>query len=346
MSRLLLSQFPERHKVQALDTGWLPDAHGSISCFSDLSTAEFLLSHFPVSEGEMHFKLRRDSSLAREEEGRSVLMEDRRRQSVAFENAAKEMLKYLEESEAFKVGTTELQEHLEAVQIGITLQQVPQQARKKGIKRFLIFWQEEEESCMANWARWNAQLKGLAELERRRQDTSREIQMLEIVRNAIEGKLRVHSRASEILQDQIIEEIKEMKHKRTEEALELVRKETDLWNYQNEKEEAKRLQGARKLKRKDEENGLGTNQEISQNGLTGKRREVWKKASGGWSLRVKRKCWKSLSCRMRWKALSWTWMREQVEAKLSRRDKSPKRWSKSKWKRAFLYLVRSVFRRK
>ena len=43
-----------------------------------------------------------------------------------------------------------------------------------------------------------------------------------------------------------------MEHKRTEEALELVRKENDLWRYQNEEEEANRLQGARKL-RKDEE---------------------------------------------------------------------------------------------
>ena len=48
-------------------------------------------------------------------------------------------------------------------------------------------------------------------------------------------------RANESLRDQIIEEIKEMEHKKTEEALELVRKENDLCRYQNEKEEAKRL---------------------------------------------------------------------------------------------------------
>ena len=51
-------------------------------------------------------------------------MEDRRRQSVAFENVAKEMLRYLENSE--------LQEQLEVpVQIGIKLQQVAQQARNE-----------------------------------------------------------------------------------------------------------------------------------------------------------------------------------------------------------------------
>ena len=59
-----------------------------------------------------------------------VLMEDRRRQSSAFKNVAKDMLRSLENSEELKVGITELQEHLEVpVQKGITLQQVAQQAR-------------------------------------------------------------------------------------------------------------------------------------------------------------------------------------------------------------------------
>ena len=66
----------------------------------------------------------------------------------------------------------------------------------------------------------------------------------EIFQNAIEGKLRVQDRASERLQDQIIEEIKEFgTHTKTEEALQLAEKEHDLWMYQNEKEEAQRLQG-------------------------------------------------------------------------------------------------------
>ena len=54
------------------------------------------------------------------------------------------------------------------------------------------------------------------------------------------------------MQDQIIEEIKELVHTKTEETLQLVRKEHDLWKYQNEKDGAKRLQGARKP-RNDEE---------------------------------------------------------------------------------------------
>ena len=128
-----------------------------------------------------------------------------------------------------------------------------QQARHEiGHKVFEIFWQEEEELCIASWARWDAHWKGLVELDRRCQDKVRKYKRQEIFGNAIHGKLRVQSRANDRLHDQIIEEVKEMEHKNTEEALNLVRKENDLWRYQNEKKEAKRLQGARKP-RKDEE---------------------------------------------------------------------------------------------
>ena len=75
------------------------------------------------------------------------------------------------------------------------------------------------------------------------------------------------------MQDQIIEEIKELVHTKTEEALQLAGKEHDLWMYQNEKEEAKRLQGARKP-RKDEE-WLGHHQAKSRNGQAGKRQQRW-----------------------------------------------------------------------
>ena len=79
------------------------------------------------------------------------------------------------------------------------------------------------------------------ELERRCQDTSQEIQMLnkrqEIFLNAIEGKLKVQSRANERLHDHIIEEIKQMEHTKMEEALNLVKKkDNNLRRYQNETE--------------------------------------------------------------------------------------------------------------
>ena len=58
------------------------------------------------------------------------MLEYRRRRNVAFANLAKEMLRYLENSEEVKVGITELQEQLEVpIQKGTILQQVVQQAR-------------------------------------------------------------------------------------------------------------------------------------------------------------------------------------------------------------------------
>ena len=146
------------------------------------------------------------------------------------------------------MGITELQERVEVpVQIGISIQQVAQQARSgNGQKIFEVFLQEEE-VYVASWASCDAQWRGLVDLERRCQGVSREIQMLskrqEIIQNAIDGRLRVQSRASERLQDQIIEEINEREHTKTEEAMQLVRKGHDLWMYQNGKEEAKKNAG-------------------------------------------------------------------------------------------------------
>ena len=89
------------------------------------------------------------SSSAREEEGRWVLMEDRRRRSIAFENLAKEILRYLENSEKVKVGIVELQERLEvSVQIGISIQQVASRREVKVAKRFSkYFWQGRRGLC-------------------------------------------------------------------------------------------------------------------------------------------------------------------------------------------------------
>ena len=100
-------------------------------------------------------------------------------------------------------------------------------------KRFSKYFGKKKKLCIASWARWEAQRKGLVDSERRCQDISREIQMLnkrqEIFQNAIEGKLRVQDRASERLQDQIIEELKDLVHTKTEEAMQLASKEHDLW---------------------------------------------------------------------------------------------------------------------
>ena len=60
----------------------------------------------PCSERTLQTPLpQQSSSSAREEEGRWVLMEDRRRRGTAFEQLAKEMLRYLDNSEKVKVGS-------------------------------------------------------------------------------------------------------------------------------------------------------------------------------------------------------------------------------------------------
>ena len=94
---------------------------------------------------------------------------------LAFENLANGFLRYLEDSEDLKVSVTELEEQLGiSEEAGISIKQVAQQARNEnGQNMFEIFRQGEEDVCIASWARWSAQLKGLVELEKRCQHMSR-----------------------------------------------------------------------------------------------------------------------------------------------------------------------------
>ena len=108
--------------------------------------------------------------------------------------------------------------------------------------------------------------------------------------NAIECKLRVQGWASERLQDQIIEGMKEMEHTKTEEAFQLVRKGQPCGCTKMKKKKQKdcRAPGNQGRMRK----WPGRHHERCQNGQTGKRRVGWKKANGGWSLKEKQKCQK------------------------------------------------------
>ena len=69
---------------------------------------------------------------------------------IAFENLAKGMLRYLDKCDYVKVGITALQEGGEVpLQIGITIQQVAQQAmNENGQKTFEIFWQGEKKCAL------------------------------------------------------------------------------------------------------------------------------------------------------------------------------------------------------
>ena len=87
----------------------------------------------------------------REEEDQWVVMEDRRRRRIAFENLAKEMLRYLDNGHDVKVGITELQGRLKiSEKVRISVRQVAQQAmNENGQKVFEVFWQQEEEVYVA-----------------------------------------------------------------------------------------------------------------------------------------------------------------------------------------------------
>ena len=78
-----------------------------------LSIKEQWQKPFRVPERTLKTPLtQRSSSSSRDEESQWLSAEDTRWRRVAFEEAAKRMLRYTEDSEDLKVGVTELQEQL------------------------------------------------------------------------------------------------------------------------------------------------------------------------------------------------------------------------------------------
>ena len=75
----------------------------------------------------------------------------------------------------------------------------------------------------------------------------------EIFRGMVEHKFRVQSRATEKNYEQIFEEMKELEEKKPEEALLIVHEKYFLWRYQNERDEARRLQRSGSSRRIKEE---------------------------------------------------------------------------------------------
>ena len=86
------------------------------------------------------------TTLPRDEESQCFSGKGRRRRRVAFEEMAKRMLRYLEDSEVMKERVTELQEQLEiSDEAGVSIRQIAQQAtNEKGHKIFLKFLGKEK----------------------------------------------------------------------------------------------------------------------------------------------------------------------------------------------------------
>ena len=109
----------------------------------------------------------------------------------------------MEDSEDLKVGLSELIEQLETPEeAGVSIMQLAKQARnERGQKLFQIFRQEENEMYIASLARWDTQLKGLVELERRCQELMQEVELLserqEVLAGLVEDKSWLQSKATE-----------------------------------------------------------------------------------------------------------------------------------------------------
>ena len=95
-------------------------------------------------------------------------MEVKRKCGVAFEDAAKRMLNYIENSEDLKVSLSELKEQLETLEeAGFSTMQIAQQARnERDQKVFETFRQGESEVYIAS-----------VELERRCQELMQEVEL-------------------------------------------------------------------------------------------------------------------------------------------------------------------------
>ena len=75
-------------------------------------------------------------------------------------------------------------------------------------------------------------------------------------RGMVEDKIMMQSRATDKYHEQIFEEMKELEEKKSEEALLLVQEKYDVWRYQNERDEARRLQRSGSSRRMKEGGGL------------------------------------------------------------------------------------------
>ena len=222
----------------------------------------------PRPERSMRTPLPQQSpSSNREEASQWRSVEGRLRRCVAVEGAAKRMLRYPEDSEDLKVGISELREQLETLEEeGHSIIQIAHQARnEKGQKIFDIFRQGEEEVSVASLARWDKQLKGLAELETRCQGMMQEGKLSserqQVLKGMVEDKIRLKSKATEKYCEKIFEDTRELEEKESKETLLLFQKKHILIRYQSERDKVRKLQrlGASKMIR----NGPDTQDTLS-----------------------------------------------------------------------------------
>ena len=155
---------------------------------------------------------------------------ERRKRRVSFEETAKGILRYpRKNSEDLKGSVTELQ--------------LPSRQEKRTAQHFSKFsGKEKKRHALPAGPDGTRSQKGLEELEKRCQEVNLLSERQELFRGMVEDKIMMQSRATEEYYWQIFEEMKELEDKKSEEALLLVQKKYDVWRYQNERDEARRLQ--------------------------------------------------------------------------------------------------------
>ena len=117
-----------------------------------------------------------------------------------------------------------------------------------------IFKQEKNELFIDSLTRWDTQLKGLVELERRCQELNQEVESLserqEVLSDLVQDKSTIHSKANEKYNETIFEEMRELEEKKSKEVLTLIRKSTFCYDVKakgKERECCKDLQGRDRL---------------------------------------------------------------------------------------------------
>ena len=148
-----------------------------------------------------------------EYQGQRVAQQERSQSDLcwteACEGIARRMLKYLEDREITKVSTRELEEEVLCPnEPRINVVRIARLARnEKKEKLFQIFRQREGEVLIASKARWEAQLKGLVELERRCQSFRADVEYLcerqEVLKGLVVSKKDMQRTALEDYQRKI-----------------------------------------------------------------------------------------------------------------------------------------------
>ena len=147
----------------------------------------------------------------------------------------------MEDSEVMKVSTRELKEQV--LSPDESSEKIVRKARQARSELFQIFRHGANEVLIACKVRWDEQLKGLTELERRCLALRVEVEHLserqEVLAVLTEGKMNMQKTAPEDLQRQIFRVFKELEEQKTKEALELVQKKHKLIKWEGERREGK-----------------------------------------------------------------------------------------------------------